>query len=165
MIKSLIVRVFVVLILVLGGVACKSAAETKTYEVEPVSTGSQGNYLIKVWSYSKKANVAIEEAKRNAVHTVIFRGFAGKQGVPGQKPLASSPSIEQENKAYFDEFFKDGGKYLNYVSISGDGVVRAEDRLRVGKLYKVGVIVSVNVAQLRKELEKDKIIKPLGGIF
>ena len=37
------------------------------YEIEVVQTGTQGTYLIKVWSYSKKADVAIEQAKKNAV--------------------------------------------------------------------------------------------------
>ena len=46
------------------------------YEIEGVSQGSQGTYLpIGVWSYSKKPKVAIEQAKKNAVHGVIFRGY------------------------------------------------------------------------------------------
>jgi len=36
------------------------------YEIEVVQTGTQGTYLIKVWSYSKKPDVAIEQAKKNA---------------------------------------------------------------------------------------------------
>ena len=36
-----------------------------------------GTYAIKVYSYSKKPKVAIEAAKRNAVHGIIFKGLAG----------------------------------------------------------------------------------------
>ena len=40
------------------------------YEIEGVQTGVQGTYLIKVWSYSPNANLAVEQAKKNAVHGI-----------------------------------------------------------------------------------------------
>lgn len=144
----------------------KADKDTKNwrYEVEAAGVGTQGSYLIKVWSYSKKPNVAIEQCKKNAVHGVVFKGFTGKQGVPGQKALAS-PGLELEKQDFFDEFFADNGKYMKFVSVTGDGQVAAEDRMKVGKEYKVGVVVSVNVAELRKDLEAAGIVKGLGSGF
>lgn len=135
------------------------------YEIECAGVGSQGTYLIKSWSYSKKPNVALEQAKKNAVHGVVFKGFAGKQGVPGQKALASNPNIEQEKAEFFKDFFADNSKYMKYVNVSGDGSVAAGDRMKVGKEYKVGVVVSVNVSALRTDLEQAGIIKSLGSGF
>jgi hypothetical protein len=163
------------LIVVLGlslSVSAQSKAQKKAnkdtedfaYEIEGVSVGTQGTYLVKVWSYSLKPTVAINQAKKNAVHGVIFKGFAGKPGVPGQKALAS-PSVEQEKKDFFTEFFSDRGNYNRYVAESGDGSVAAEDRLKVGKKFKIGVIVSVNVGDLRKALEEAGIIKGLSSGF
>jgi hypothetical protein len=139
--------------------------EAWRYEIEAVQTGVQGTYLIKVWSYSKKPDVAIEQAKKNAVHGVIFRGFAGKQGIPGQKALTSNVNLEQEKADFFDPFFSNGGKYMKFVASTNDGAVAAEDRMKIGKEYKVGVIVSVNVSELRKDLEEAGIIKKLGAGF
>lgn len=139
--------------------------ENFRYEIEAVNTGVQGTYLIKVWSYSKKPNVAIEQAKKNAVHGVIFKGFAGKPGVPGQKPLASDPSLEDSKADFFQPFFADGGDYLKYVNVAGDGSIAPEDRMKVGKEYKIGVIVSVNVASLRKALEDAGIVRSLDSGF
>jgi len=135
------------------------------YDIEVVSVGAQGSYLIKVWSYSKKPQVAIEQAKKNAVHGIIFQGFVGKQGVAGQKALASNPALEQEHQSFFKDFFADGGKYMKFVNITNDGSIAASDRLKVGKEYKIGVVVSVNVAALRKDLENAGIIKGLGSGF
>jgi hypothetical protein len=59
----------------------------------------------------------------------------------------------------------DGGKYMKYVNLSNDGSVAAEDRLRIGREYKIGVLVSVNVTQLRKFLEDERIIKSLSSGF
>jgi hypothetical protein len=139
--------------------------EAWRYEIEAVQTGIQGTYLIKVWSYSKKPNVAIEQAKKNAVHGIIFKGFAGTSTVPGQKPLSSNVNLEQEKSDFFKPFFDEGGKYLKFVSLSNDGAVAAEDRMKIGKEYKIGVIVSVNVSGLRKDLEAAGIIKSLGAGF
>lgn len=135
------------------------------YELEAVGTGVQGTYVVKVWSYSKKPAVAIEQAKKNAVHGIIFKGFTGKQGVPGQKALTNNVNLVEEKADFFEPFFKDGGKYMKFVSVSGDGAVDAGDRMKVGKEYKVGVIVAVNVAALRKDLEDAGVIKGLSGGF
>ncbi|MDR3268173.1 MAG: hypothetical protein LBT83_03805 [Tannerella sp.] len=168
-IKKWSLLLFAVLLSVSYGYAQKGADKNTyqwRYEIEPVGVGTQGTYLIKVWSYYKKPNVAIEQAKKNAVHGVIFKGFAGMHGVSGQKPLAgNSPNLEEEKKDFFDPFFADGGKYMKFVNISNDGTIAAKDRLKVGKEYKIGVIVSVNVDLLRKDLEDAGIIKKLGAGF
>ncbi len=135
------------------------------YEIEPVGVGTQGTYLVKVWSYSKKSQVAIDQAKKNAIHGIIFRGFTGINGVPGQKPLAREPNLEQSQESFFKTFFNNGGDFMRFVSITNDGSIAPEDRLKVGKEYKLGVIVSVNVSELRKYLEDKGIIKKLGAGF
>ncbi len=137
------------------------------YELDCMSTGKQGTYLVKVWSYSKKPQLAIEKAKRNAVHGVIFKGFAaGKQGCKSQKPLARNSNLESEQSSYFKTFFGEGGKYMKFVTASNDGAIAAGDRLKVSKkMYKIGIVISVNKDELRKTLEQDGIIKGLASGF
>jgi hypothetical protein len=133
------------------------------YEIEGAGVGIQGTYQVKVWTYSKSAKVAIEQAKKNAVHGIIFRGFTANDKVrTGQKPLAQSSNLEQENADFFKYFFADGGKYLKFVTNSAN---YATELLKVGKEYKVGIIVSVNVSELRKDLEDAGMIKGLGAGF
>ncbi len=158
---------------VFGITSCTSYRHTQAdldtqqwrYEIEPVAVGTQGTYLIKVWSYSRSSRVAIEQAKKNAVHGIVFRGFSGVYGVPGQRPLTPNPNLEQEQAHFFNNFFATGGKYQKFVSVSGDGTVQPRDRLRVGNEYKIGVVVSVNVAELRKDLEAAGIIRALDAGF
>ncbi len=144
----------------------KSDKNTKQwrYEIEAVNVGVQGTYLVKAWTYAKKPDKAISQAKKNAIHGVIFRGFGGKNRIPGQKPLAKLNS-EIQNKKFFESFFNEGGKYLKYATVSNDGSIAAGDLMKVGKEYKVGVIVSVNVSELRKDLEDAGIIKGLSAGF
>lgn len=134
-------------------------------EVECMGTGMDGTQLIKVWGYGKKPDDAIEQAKKNGVQAVMFKGItAGRPGCM-LRPLITEPGAEQQYQDYFAAFFKDKGKYLNFVNVSNDGSIDPKDRLKAGKQYKIGLLVSVSHTALRKELEAAGIIKPLGQGF
>jgi hypothetical protein len=133
------------------------------YEIEGVGEGSEGTYLVKIWSYSRKPNIAIEQAKKNAVHAIIFQGYVGNFRIASQPPLVKDPGIEDSKSDFFDPFFENGGYYMKYVSISNDGSISAEDRIKIDKEYKIGVIVSVRKDLLRKDLENAGIIKSLSS--
>lgn len=133
------------------------------YEVECMGTGLDGTQLIKVWAVGKKPDDAIYQARKNAVHAVIFKGI--RIGKPGcmQSPLVTKPGAEVQHSDYFGNFFSDGGSYLRFVSQAGDGSV---DRIKLGKKsYKIGVVVSVMHAELRRELEAAGIVPKLGQGF
>lgn len=135
------------------------------YDIECVSTGASGSYLVKVSSYSKDPATAINQAKKNAVHGVIFKGFTGTGAGCTQKPLTSNPALEQEKSEFFKDFFADGGKYMKFVTEANEGEIAAGDRIKVGKEWKISIVVSVFKDQLRKDLEAAGIIKGLGDGF
>jgi len=175
--RSFYLKIMPVIILALS-ISCSTTRQTTTmkkadidtqnwrYEVECAGTGVQGTYLVKVWSYSKNPTVATEQAKKNAVHAIIFQGYAGgANGCVTQKPLAQSPNVENEQADFFKTFFGVGGKYMKYVSLTNDGAVAASDRLKIGKEYKIGVVVSVRKDELRKDLEDAGIIRGLASGF
>lgn len=136
------------------------------YEVEPTGTGTQGTYQIKVWTYSKNAETAVAQAQKNAVHAVIFKGFQGLNGIQGQKPISRDPNLEIDKEDYFKEFFSTGEKYQKYVFLVNNGEILPGDRIKISKTeYKIGVVVSVNISGLRKELENAGIIKKLDSGF
>ena len=66
---------------------------------------------------------------------------------------------------FFNAFFDDGGAYMKYVAVSGDGSVDGDDYLKVGKEYKVGVVVSVRKDLLKKDLQAQGIIQGLSSGF
>lgn len=148
----------------------KKKADTDTYnwryELECVNVGAPGSYLVKVWSYSNNPKVAMEQAKKNAVHGVIFKGFVGSTAGCTQKPLTNKPALEQEQEIFFRDFFADGGKYMKFVNVTGDGSIRAGDVAKVSRSeYKIGVVVSVAKDALRKDLEAAGIIRGLSSGF
>lgn len=138
----------------------KKDMEQFRYELECAGNGVQGTYLVKVWSFSKKANVAAEQCKKNAVHGIIFKGFSGN-GCVSQRALAKNPGVELEHKEFFELFFKDGGEYMKYVSVTS----MPQDIVKIGKEYKVGITVTVQKDALRKALEEAGVIRGLSSGF
>lgn len=171
-------KIYVLLILIFGFCSnataqrkAKRIADEDThewrYEIECVGTGENGNYLIKVWSFSRRPDVAAEQAKKNAVHGVIFKGLpSGERGCFSQPPLARSSNLEQEKEQFFEEFFSDGGKYGKFVNLTTNGAIATGDRLRINRReYKIGIIVSVNKDLLRRDLEEAGILRSLTSGF
>jgi hypothetical protein len=78
-----------------------------------------------------------------------------------QRPLASHPGVEMEYEEYFRNFLSDKGEYYKYVSLTG----ATQEIVKVGKEYKVGIIVSVQKDELRKALEQAGVIRGLGSGF
>ncbi len=131
------------------------------YEIECAGNAIQGTYLVKVWSYNKKASVAENQCRKNAVHGVIFKGYGGGQGCVSQRPMASTPGVETQFEEYFQSFFADGGEFQKYASI----IEGTTETIKVGKEYKVGCVVSVRKDDLRKALEAAGVIRGLSSGF
>ena len=132
------------------------------YEVQALKTAVEGTILFKIFSYGKNEDDCIANAKRNAIKAVVFNGIPGSDL---QKPLVTDIGASTTHKDYFTVFFQKNGKYLQFVSLSTDGSIDSNDRLRVGKNIKIGIAVLVQKQALRNELEKAGIIKSLGHGF
>lgn len=137
------------------------------YDIECEGIAKLGSKLVKVWSYSKNPKHAISHAMKNAVHGIIFKGYAGGgQGCTSFSPLVKDAETEGKNMEFFDSFFADGGEYLKYVSAATDGNIAPGDRLKISKReYKIGAVVNVQVDQLRKRLESKGIVRSLTSGF
>ena len=134
----------------------------RRYDIICEGNGVEGTYLVRVWVYANKQNLKPEQIRKYAIHGVIFKGITGSSKCNGQKPLAKSLSVEEENKKYFDEFFEKKNAYLNFATI----IEGTFERVKVTKRqYKIGAVVSVSKDQLRKQLETDGIIRGLSTGF
>ncbi|MEW7289913.1 hypothetical protein [Aquimarina sp. 2304DJ70-9] len=137
------------------------------YDVECEGIAKQGSKLVKVWSYSKNPKFAIAQAMKNAVHGIVFKGYAGGgNGCTPFKPLVKNPGVENDHADFFETFFSDEGEFRKYVTAAADGNIAPGDRLKVSKReYKIGVVVNVATDQLRKRLESEGIIRSLSSGF
>lgn len=146
------------------------------YDIECYGgTAKNGYKLVKVWSYSKEKSVATVQAKKNAIHGIIFKGYAGEgRGCRASRPLMNRDMTEKEYKDFFKAFFLDDGEFNRFVAYATDykGIADVQKLVknRKGKKdkfyqYKIGVVVSVAYDDLRKHLEKEDIINSLAKGF
>ena len=152
------------------GLNAQSKSESKiagytidNYEVECLGVGKNSTELFKIWGYGRNPDDAVIQAKRNAVHAIIFKGIA--TGVTGCSSVAiiQDSKTESQNAEFFNNFFDKDGEYLRYIEITGEG---AEDVIKVNsRMYKISLAVSVNRDRLNSYLVQNKIIKAFGSQF
>lgn len=135
------------------------------YEIEPVGVGQDGTKVFKVWGTGENIFDAIQTAKANAVAACIFKGLTGGAGSAPTPPICSEPNIENTQSAYFEDFFKLGGKYQLFIARTSEDDPGGEDRLKLKKGYKVAIYVQVMYDALRKQLETDGIARRLDQGF
>ncbi len=135
------------------------------YEILCLGVGNDGTKAIKVWSYGKTVEKAVYNAIHDAVAAVIFKGIpAGGGAAP--TPAIVGPSGYTQHEAFFDDFFKPGGMYLNFINLKTDGTPSGEDRIKVSKKeYKVAIYASINFDALRKYLEDSGVARRLDAGF
>ena len=132
--------------------------ESKCFE----SGGAGSSYLIEVTSYVGDVRLALNQAKKNAIHAVLFKGVTGNSlGCTAKEPLIKN-GVYNDNFEYFEDFFYNTRQY-NQFATSPSGSPEFPPQREKRKMYKVTYAISVNVDELRKKLEYDKIIEPMGA--
>lgn len=129
------------------------------YDVEYIKSSGDGVSTISLFSYGSTKQEAIDFSRRDAVHSVIFKGYSGNGSY--QPPLVKSGTGYSDNRDFFDNFF-DTGEWQKYVAGVIDGTLTT---IKVKGGYKAGCVVNVNIRLLRKHLESAGIVKGLGSGF
>ena len=137
---------------------------TRNWQYESIcseSGGTGSSYLIEVTSYVGDVRLALNQAKKNAIHAVLFKGVAGNDlGCTAKEPLIKN-GVYNDNFEYFEDFFYNTRQYNQFATLPSGSAESTEKLKR--KMYKATYAISVNVDELRKKLEYDKIIEPMGA--
>lgn len=82
------------------------AVSSRNYQTECVSIESDGYVIIKIWDTKKGAKYKPEQARKDAIHAILYAGISGGGGCATQPPILNK-SEEQENfKKIEKSFFK-----------------------------------------------------------
>lgn len=123
-----------------------------------VSQELDGSITVRAWGSGSTRTDAREQARKQAVYDVLFKGVT--QGADGyiSRPIVNEPNARQKYRDYFDIFFMDRGAYMNYVSNA--------DKRRKGNVKRVSsreirycITVRVLTPQLRQRLIEDGVIR------
>lgn len=129
-------------------------------ECSCIGSGNGGSIRITAYGFGKTNNLAVENAKKNAIQEVIFKGIkAGNAGCP------SRPIVEDINKrqtTYFTDFFRENGNYLQFINLTGDQI---PTRVKVQKMIKVSIDAVVDHKRLVQQMTQDKQIRSINDGF
>lgn len=140
---------------------CKTAASSVTPYlpdiVECMGVEHDGSQTLRVSGTGRNKADAIEQAKKNAVREVIFKGIRqGKQGC-NMRPIVNEVNAEERYEEYFNIFFADGGEYRKYISMA-DERNNSHDKAQAKTFVKYTITVRVLRSELKARLKTDHVI-------
>ena len=155
---------YVLLIIGFAFVSCgskKTAAGNYTYKSECMGVELDGSQTIKAWGNGRNRADAVDQAKKNAVRDVIFFGINEGKSECNSKPLIFEVNAQEKYEDYFNNFFKDGGAYKNFISLRDERIFDklSRDKKQSRESVTHGMIVRVLRSELKQQLLADGIIK------
>lgn len=134
----------------------------RTYQTECVSIETDGYVIIKIWDTKKGIRYSPEQARKDAIHAILYSGVSSGVGCYTQPPILNK-SEEQENfKTIQKSFFSYKGQWSMFTRSSAtESTLPANLGIKNWKVYQV----SISKNELRKYLEEQKIIKSLTNGF
>ncbi|MDR2972825.1 MAG: hypothetical protein LBU83_13020 [Bacteroidales bacterium] len=129
-----------------------------SYETECLGTELDGSYTLRAWGVGRSQVDAMEQARKNAVRDVIFKGITKGKSECQIKPILMEVNAYDKYRDYFNKFFIDNGTYNKYVNYK-DKRFGSSIRQRTGSEIKYGVIVRVKYAEIKEKLINDNILK------
>ncbi len=138
------------------------ASNNRNYQTECVTIETDGYVTLKIWDTKIGAKYKPEQARKDAIHAILFSGVSGGNGCSTQPPILNK-SEEQENfKTIEKSFFSKKGQWSMFTRSSAtETTLPANLGVKNWKVYQV----SISKNELRKYLEELKIIKSLTNGF
>ena len=126
-------------------------------ETECISKEMDGSITVRVWGTGRNRTDALEQAKKQAVYDVLFKGITRGNTDYNMRPIMTEVNARQRYQDYFDIFFMDRGEYRKYISMEDKRAGSTRTR-RNYRDVTVGTTVRVLVPQLRARLKEDGLL-------
>lgn len=151
-------KIIILIAAFLMALTSEDALYAQSYQTECISTELDGSQTLRVQGKGRNRRDAIEQAKKNAVYEVLFKGVLKGNSGYDLRPLVTTVNARERYREYFDIFFMDGGEYLKYVSMADR---RLNSTTKEKSSTQVSCVVTVRVLcpELRSRLITDGIIK------
>jgi hypothetical protein len=134
----------------------------RTYQTECVTLETDGYITIKIWDTKKGAKYKPEQARKDAIHAIMFSGISGGNGCSTQPPILNKTEEQENFKTIEKSFFAKNDKWSMFTRSSAtEKTLPANLGIKNWKVYQV----SLSKNELRKYLKEQKIIKSLTNGF
>jgi hypothetical protein len=139
-----------------------------SYQTECVNVELDGSQTVKAYGMGRGRVDAVEQAYKNAVRDVIFKGISSGSRECQSRPLMLEVNAEEKYRTYFNTFFADRSRFGNtvnysrFVSLQDERLIQHINRRPMTQNVDQDVysaVVRVQREALRQQLIKDGIIK------
>lgn len=138
--------------------AQKNISGNYTHEIECMGSELDGSMTLKTWGKGKNRADALEQARKEALNAVLFVGIRNGKPDCDTRPILNAPNIRENKADYFNTFFKDGGKYKNFVSKKDESFGKKERAKGRDGEVMFGFIIRVMRSELKKQMITDGIL-------
>jgi hypothetical protein len=136
--------------------------KNRNYQTECVTIENDGYVTIKIWDTQKGTKYLPEQARKDAIHAILYSGISSGTGCATQPPILNKTEAQENFKSIEKSFFSKKGKWSMYTRSSTTETTLPNN---LGKeIWKV-YLVTISKNELRKYLEEQKIIKSLNNGF
>lgn len=115
-----------------------------------------GGQILRTWGNGINKAKAIEQAKRNAVETVLLKGIVDGNGQCDKRPVINEVNAREKYETYFNAFFRDGGAYNKYVRLEESRTSRIKSKS--SEMEAWSVVVIVDRSALKARMIEDNVI-------
>lgn len=127
------------------------------FSTQCLGVEEDGSQTVRAWGFGKKKSDAIEQAKKNAVRDVLFRGIQDGMEGCNTRPIINEPNAREKHAAYFNKFFSDDGKYEKYVSTK-DEKRKSREHVESSMGTRWSVVLRIDCWKLKERMIKDGIL-------
>lgn len=98
-----------------------SARYTDSFETECLGVELDGSHTVKAWGNGRNRKDAVEQAYKNAVRDILFKGITKGRSDCSARPVVPEANAQEKYAEYFNTFFADGGLYTTFVNKEDGG--------------------------------------------
>lgn len=140
------------------GWAQKKISGNYTHEIECMGSELDGSITLKTWGKGKNRADALEQARKEAINSVLFIGIRNGKPDCDSRAILNAPNIRENKADYFNNFFKDGGDYIKFASSKDESFGKKEKAKGRDGDVMFGFVIRVLKSDLKKQMIKDGIL-------
>lgn len=141
--------------------SCKTSNKLSgnyAHEIECMGAELDGSVTLKAWGKGRNRVDALEQARKEALNTVLFVGIRNGKPDCETRPILNAPNIRENKADYFNNFFKDGGDYKKFVSNKDESFGKKERAKGRDGEVMYGFIIRIMRSELKKQMITDEIL-------
>ena len=155
--RVLLIAILVVITTI--GYAKKPSTTYYEYETECLGVAQDGSQTLIAWGAGRTRDDAKQQAMKNALNDVIFKGIRSGNELCNTKPLIFEANAREKYEDFFNFFFSENGDYKKFVTDDEGGRRLNRTKELSKREKKFGIVVMVYRPQLKEYLKSNGIIK------